>query len=88
MRRGSSAIELADDRRQRGAADPEPAAFVTEQVSPASRPARAPIGIDAVRDRPGTRDDHDARLIARSGHECDERIVDDDHARLETDPCA
>ena len=81
----SALIELADDRRQRGAADPEAATFVTEEISPPAGARGAPVGVTPVGNRPGPGDDDNTRLLARASDQCDECIVDDHRARLVSD---
>src|SRR5262245_34620427 len=81
----STAIELPDDGGQGGPPDPEPTAFVTQQVPPSSGPAGASIAIHAVRNRPGASDDDDAGLFAGASNERDQGIVHHDDTGLETD---
>jgi len=69
----------------RGSSDPEPAAFVAEEISPPTGTGGTTLGIMSVGNRPGTGDDYDAGLFACSGHQCDQRIVDHNRPRLLAD---
>jgi hypothetical protein len=82
----SAPIGLAKHGAQRGAADPVPATFVAERVTP-SADARCLVGaVPAVRDRSGSRNDHDAGCAGRARFERHHRIVDDERARFVADP--
>jgi hypothetical protein len=85
-RGGPALVRLAQHGAQRRTPDPVAAPLVAEHVAPPARPGGEPLGIAAVRDRTGARDDHDTRLPGRAGFERDQRIVDDEHARLVADP--
>ena len=50
QRRGSPAIELPDDSRQRRTPDPEAAALVTQEITPSAGARRPTGGIASVRD--------------------------------------
>src|SRR4029079_14974287 len=83
--RRAAAIRRTEHRPQRGAADPIAAALVAEHVPPAAGPGRLVPFVPAVGDRSGAGDDDDAGLIGRARFERDERVVDDEHARLVAD---
>ena len=78
-------VELPDDGVQRGPANPEAAALVAEQVAPAAGARRAARGVAAVGDRSRPGHDHDSGLIARARDQRDQRVVDDQRPRLESD---
>ena len=82
----AASVELPDHRCQRCTPDPEAAAFVANQVAPSAGAGGLAGAIPAIRNRPGTRDDDDPRLIGRSCFESDERVVDDERSRLVADP--
>jgi hypothetical protein len=61
----------------RGVAEPERRALVAEQVAPASRARRLALAVDAVGDRAGAGNQHDAAALGRSGDQSDVGVVDD-----------
>ena len=84
-RRRPPPIELPDYRRERRPANPESAAFIPEQIPPASCPRGDAAGVAAVRNRAGAGDDDHARGVSTASDEGHQGIVDDHCRGLEPD---
>ena len=84
-RPGPALIGFTQDRANGGAANPEPAPLVAQDMSPAPRTRALVPSVPAVRNRPGARNDHDSRFPGNTGLERHERIVDHDRARVRAD---
>ncbi len=71
---------------QRLAADPPAAPLIAQDVPPPTGARGASVFVAAVADGPGAGNQHDARpLVAGAGDQRRQRVVDDQHRRLEAD---
>ena len=84
--RGAAIIRRPQHGAQRRPSDPVPAAFVAQHIAPSTRARGFARRIPPIRNRSGARDDHHARLPGSPGLERNQRVVDDQHPRIEADP--
>ena len=84
-RHATAAVGVTHDGAQRETANPVAAAFVAEHVAPAAGPRRFALVVAPVRNRSRSRHDDDAGRVADAGLQRDERVVDDENARLVAD---
>ena len=77
----TAAIGFADDGGERLSTDPVARAFVAEHVTPAAGARGKPVLVDAVGNRSGSGNQHDARFIADACDQRHERVVDDQRVR-------
>src|SRR5207245_11310353 len=86
LRRRAAAIRGPHDGGERFAADPIAASLVADDMAPPTGPRRVEVGVAPVHDGSGAPDDDDARRGLGPGDERDERVIDDQDARLVANP--